>query len=63
MDLSDLRVVVTAISFIAFIGVVFWAYNKKQKANFDEAANIPFLDNDEGASSTALKAKQGGLHE
>ncbi len=63
MDLSNLRVIVTAISFVAFIGVVFWAYNNKQKKHFDDAANIPFLDNDEGVSSTVLKAKQGGHHE
>ena len=63
MDLNDLRTIVTAVSFIAFIGVVVWAYNKKQKAQFDEAANIPFLDDDEGISATALKAKQGDHHE
>ena len=63
MDLSDLRVIVTAVSFIAFIGVVFWAYSNKQKKRFDDAANLPFLDDDEGVSSTALKAKQGEHHE
>ncbi len=47
MDLSDFRVIVTALSFIAFIGVVIWAYNSKQKAAFDEAANLPFADKDE----------------
>ncbi len=63
MDLSDLRTIVTIVSFIAFIGVVFWAYGKKQKARFDDAANLPFVDDDEGVSATELKAKQGGHHE
>lgn len=63
MDLSDLRTIVTTISFVAFIGVVFWAYNGKQKARFDDAANLPFQDDDEGVSSLMLKAKQGGRNE
>ena len=50
MDLSDLRTIVTTLSFIAFVGVVFWAYNSKQKKRFDEAANLPFVDADEGVN-------------
>ena len=63
MDLSDLRTIVTTVSFVAFVGVVFWAYSKEQKARFDDAANLPFVDDDEGVSATELKAKQGGRHE
>lgn len=51
MDLSDLRTIVTTLSFVAFLGVVFWAYNGKQKKRFDEAANLPFVDADEGLST------------
>ena len=47
MDLSDLRTIVTALSFVAFVGVVIWAYNGKRKAGFDAAANLPFADKDE----------------
>ena len=60
MDLTDLRTIVTALSFIAFIGVVFWAYNSKQKKGFDEAANLLFVDDDEGLSKPA---KPGERHE
>ncbi len=63
MDLSDLRTIVTIVSFIAFVGVVFWAYSQEQKARFDDAANLPFVDDDEGVYTTELKAKQGGRHE
>ena len=31
-------------TFIAFIGVVLWAYSGKRKQQFDEAANLPFAD-------------------
>jgi cytochrome c oxidase cbb3-type subunit 4 len=30
--------------FIAFIGLVLWAYSSRRKENFDEAANLPFAD-------------------
>lgn len=39
-----LRGLGTAVVFIAFIGLVFWAYNGKRKGSFDEAANLPFAD-------------------
>jgi cytochrome c oxidase cbb3-type subunit IV len=60
VDLSDLRTIVTTLSFIAFLGVVFWAYNSKQKARFDDAANLPFVDADEGLSKPSAS---GDRHE
>ena len=39
-----IRGIGTAVVFIAFIGVVLWAYSNKRKSNFDEAANLPFAD-------------------
>ena len=33
--------------FIAFIGIFLWAYSSKRKADFDEAANLPFADEPE----------------
>lgn len=29
---------------VAFIGIVVWAYSKKRKKSFDDAANLPFAD-------------------
>ena len=60
MDLSDLRTIVTTLSFVAFLGVVFWAYNGKQKKRFDEAANLPFVDADEGLGT---QPRSGDRHE
>ena len=34
----------TLLVFVAFIGVVLWAYSGKRKDSFDEAANLPFSD-------------------
>ena len=44
MDINDLRGISTAFMLVAFVGLVFWAYSRKQKKSFDEAANLPFAD-------------------
>jgi cytochrome c oxidase cbb3-type subunit 4 len=39
---------------LAFLGVVFWAYGRRRKADFDEAAQLPFREQGsrrEGAKS------------
>lgn len=42
LDLNFLRSAVTVASFIAFIGIVWWAYSRRNRAAFDEAAQLPF---------------------
>jgi cytochrome c oxidase cbb3-type subunit IV len=44
MDLNDLRAWHTAVLLAVFIGIVIWAYSKRRKKSFDEAANLPFAD-------------------
>lgn len=44
--LTDLRVLSTVASFICFVGILIWACSKNSKASFDEAAQLPFLDDD-----------------
>ncbi|MBX9936096.1 MAG: cbb3-type cytochrome c oxidase subunit 3 [Burkholderiaceae bacterium] len=43
MDITTMRVGVTLISFVVFIGIWAWAYARKNQAQFDEAAQLPFL--------------------
>ena len=47
MDINVIRSVITVLCFAAFMGIVFWAWSAKRKAAFDEAANLPFLDDDD----------------
>jgi cytochrome c oxidase cbb3-type subunit IV len=42
MDINALRIAVTIISLVTFVGIVVWAMDKKKRARFDEAAHIPF---------------------
>ena len=43
MDMSLIRGLSTLVLFVAFIGMVIWAYSKKRKSDFNEAANLPFV--------------------
>ena len=44
MDINDLRGFSTVFLMIAFISLCFWAYSSKRKKTFDDAANLPFAD-------------------
>ncbi len=44
MDAGTLQGLGTVVAFAAFIGVTLWAYSKGKKADFEEAAQLPFAD-------------------
>jgi len=44
MDINDLRGLSTLFLLLSFLGLCFWAYSKKRKPYFDDAANLPFAD-------------------
>jgi cytochrome c oxidase cbb3-type subunit 4 len=46
MDRGDWLGIGTILAMIAFIGVCVWAWSDKRKQHFDEAANLPFADDD-----------------
>lgn len=46
MDINDLRGLSTILVMVAFIGVCIWAYSRKRRKRFEEAANLPFADED-----------------
>ena len=41
---SDARSLVTLICMITFIGIVIWAYSSRRTPDFEEAAMLPFAD-------------------
>ncbi|MDN3523460.1 cbb3-type cytochrome oxidase subunit 3 [Halomonas ramblicola] len=47
MDSGTLSGILTGILIIAFLGITAWAYSKRRKKDFDEAANLPFADDDD----------------
>lgn len=42
MDINILRSAATVASFVVFVGIVFWACSGRKKADFEEAARLPF---------------------
>ncbi len=47
MDQNTLRAIVTVLSFIAFLAIVWWAWSSRNKTRFEEAAMLPFVNDDE----------------
>lgn len=57
MDINDLRGLSTIFLMMAFIGLCVWAYSKKRKPEFDEAANLPFADEEMNQRTIREEAK------
>ena len=47
MDINVLRIITTIGGFIGFVGILVWAYLPARKEQFDEAARLPFLADQE----------------
>ena len=48
MDVNELRIAVTVLSFFAFVGIVVWVWSGRNAVGFDEAAQLPFQNADRG---------------
>lgn len=57
MDINTLRTFATPLAFIAFIAIGIWTFSKGRKKGFDEAANLPFADDDldDSANDSAVE--------
>jgi cytochrome c oxidase cbb3-type subunit 4 len=45
MDVTDLRIASTLLSFVVFIGIMVWAFSRRNKEDFEAASKLP-LDQD-----------------
>jgi cytochrome c oxidase cbb3-type subunit 4 len=52
--------IMTAVSFTAFLGILWWVFVHKRSADFDEVARLPFADEEDvkagAASSPAARS-------
>ena len=46
MDVNDLRNLTTLLSFVIFLGILVWAMSARNRAPFDEAQRLPFIEDD-----------------
>jgi len=44
MDINLIRSLLTVLLFIAFIGIVMWAWSKGKREDFEAAARLPLED-------------------
>ncbi|SFU84005.1 cbb3-type cytochrome oxidase subunit 3 [Halomonas korlensis] len=56
MDTGTFRGIITGLLIIAFLGLTFWAYSKRRKPDFDEAANLPFADEEDSSKHASRDA-------
>ena len=56
MDVNDLRSISTVLSLTVFIGIVVWAWSRRNSRQFEEAAMLPFA---EDAKATQASATEG----
>lgn len=54
---SAISIATTVLTFLAFLGIVAWAYSSRRRSAFEEAANAPFaLDDDATTASGAERS-------
>ena len=60
MNYSLILSVWTIVVLVLFIGIVLWAWSGKRKQRFDEAANIPFDEDETLSADTNSKENSHG---
>jgi cytochrome c oxidase cbb3-type subunit 4 len=65
MDINDIRALYSVLMFVMFIGIIIWAYSRKQKDRFNEASNLPFNEPEKPImkkenSTNSISSKQSG---
>ncbi len=60
MDITLIQSAWTVVVLVVFVGIVIWAWSGKRKARFDDAANIPFTEDDAPAVKNESKEQPHG---
>ena len=47
MSFTLIQSIWTIVVMVTFLGIVVWAYSSKRKSDFDEAARLPFEEDDD----------------
>ena len=50
MDINELRSLVTVLSLVTFLGIVWWAFGPSRKGRFEQDALLALDDDDERAA-------------
>ena len=55
MDLNDMRVAVMLLGLVLFLGICAWSWSSRRREAFDEAARLPFADDESGLGARGEK--------
>jgi cytochrome c oxidase cbb3-type subunit 4 len=59
MDYSLIQSVWTLVVLVLFVGIVIWAWSGKRKKDFEDAANIPFHEDETPSDKTSKENSHG----
>ena len=59
MDINDVRSVVTVLGLVCFIAISLWAFSGRARKGFDEAALLPFSEDELPAPGAGRQTKEG----
>lgn len=57
-DVNTLRSATTVVSLLLFLGLMVWVMDRRRRAGYDEAAQLPFAP-----EADAVSAPKGARHE
>ena len=60
MNFTLIQSIWTIVVMVVFVGIVIWAWSSKRKERFDEAANIPFAEDDMTSGDHRTEEKTHG---
>jgi cytochrome c oxidase cbb3-type subunit 4 len=55
MDVNDFRIAFMLAALVLFACIWGWAWSSHRRADFDEAARLPFLDDESGLAANGEK--------
>ena len=44
MDINTLRIATTVVSFVTFVGIIWWAMDRRKNQQFQDEAELPLQD-------------------
>jgi len=59
LDINDARTVLTVMGLVCFIAISLWAFSGRARKGFDEAALLPFSEDDLPVLDAGRQTKEG----
>ena len=59
MDITFFRVATTVLGLLCFLAICGWAYSRHARKGFDEAAQLPFSEEDDSNLNERPHSKEG----